>query len=496
MVSNQYTMSKDQLKQYCSILKYIRDKDQSLFAAIEDSCLHGVFNPKRVRGITFLYPEDPKYRAEIVKAIYSEDAEKGVRMIEALVLQDYLPTPAEFMARQADIPNALKQKVRVKSVAGGIVTLEGGITLKLDSAFKPIKRRENMAVYILEGGRMPQDGAPATYEYASSGKKSKRGGAMGGRMGDDYEHLDTNRCTFAKTLENEIIEALKSNTVISKDPALEAMCSFLIWCDMKYPDVYRNIVPYLDWLPVASFYIIFEPHMQNPSLVPQIAFERWLTETRAICPHDSIQLPALYERLLNKAAGTLGDAAKRLAARKAIQKSLLSTPYKPTMSQEALAAYHDRIGDAFRDELRLVIFKSIKEMHDANTAKDECCAFQFLVNYMRHIANKVPENNSQIGELMCLNQPQQNANDLVSWISTALAFIRSDCFLYELVDSKTLESNGDLGAKQIDDDNVTVKYPINLSFIKLEMLREGPVQVKEAASVETFNKMHSYISGL
>jgi hypothetical protein len=459
--------------------------------------LHYAFNPKRVNGITFLYPEDPKYRAEIVKAIYSDDAEKGLRMLEAIVIQDYLPTPSEFMARQADIPNALKQKVRVKSVSGGIVTLEGDLTLKIDESFKPIKRRENMAVYILEGkGRMPQDGAPATYEYASSAKKMKRG-AIGGRMGDgDMERLDTNRCTFAKTLENEMIESLKSNVVVNKDPALEAMCSFLIWCDLKYPDVYRTIVPYLDWLPVASFYIIFEPHMQNPSLVPQIAFERWLTETRAICPHESIKLPALYERLLDKAAGTLGDASKRLAARKTIQKTLLATPYKPTMSQEALAAYHDRISDAFRDELRLVIFKTMKEMHDANTSKDECCAFEYLVNYMRHIANKVPENNSQISELMCLNQPQQNANDLVSWISTALAFIRSDCFLYELVDSKTLESNTDLGAKKIDENNVTVKYPVNLSFIKLEMLREGPVQVKEPASVETFNKMHSYINGL
>lgn len=487
-------MPKNQLKQYCAILKYIRDKDIDLYTAIDDNCLNGIFRPKRTKGVTFLFPADKKYRQEIIDATYGSEQDKAVNMLKALVIEDYMPTPSEFVTKKKDIPNALRQKVEVKSVTGNVVTLENGLTLKIDTEFIPVKSRENMAVYILEGsGRMPLNGAPASYAFAASRKRVK-----GGRSMSD-EPFETKRCTYAKTLENTLIEGISSNTIVNRDPYLEAMCSFLVWADLssEYRNVYKAIIPYLDWMPAASFYIILEPHMFNASLVPEDMIERWLHETRGMCPCDTTKLPSLYESLLNKAAASLGDRSSALSARKEVQRTLLSTEYKPTLSQAALAAYEGRIDDAFRDELRLLIFKMAKDMCDAHNHRDELSAYQNLVNYMRHVCNKVPTDKAAVTELLCLNQSHQSSNDLSSWISTALTFIRSDCFLYTFVDSKTLETTQMLGIRKIDENNVTAKNPVNLSYIKLQMLREyQQTAVVEPASVDTLNKMKTYLGTL
>src|SRR5277367_4332191 len=101
----------NKFKTYCRIIDYLTVADPDLAELIRGTCTEmSLTSLKGKPGITFLAPQDKKYREEIAKLAYSEDvndAMKAADMINALIIKDKLKTPQQWQAHRDDLPNSI-----------------------------------------------------------------------------------------------------------------------------------------------------------------------------------------------------------------------------------------------------------------------------------------------------------------------------------------------------------------------------------------------------
>lgn len=161
--------SKNSVKKYCSLLKYLEYNDKELYAAFSDLCLGHLLRPQRdSSGVTLIIPKEKAYRQKIINGLGSTSPEVAVAMLKSLVLRDYYPTPASF---GTTVVNLLGQKVSIDETSDGSVKLDKTLTLTQDKKFIPLNR-DNMAVYLLTGkGEISTSNPMATIV-----KPSKTGG--------------------------------------------------------------------------------------------------------------------------------------------------------------------------------------------------------------------------------------------------------------------------------------------------------------------------------
>jgi hypothetical protein len=153
--------AKKSVQKFCSLSKYIENKDKALFQAIADLCMTSILRPDRgTTGITFLYPTDKKYVQKIINAAYSASPEEAINIIKSLVLHNHYPTLKSFGEK---VVNRLNQKIDVKNITEKEVILIDKIKVVPDKKFIPLGR-ENVAVYELSGGEIPLNGTPFQIE--------------------------------------------------------------------------------------------------------------------------------------------------------------------------------------------------------------------------------------------------------------------------------------------------------------------------------------------
>jgi hypothetical protein len=445
------------LSKYCSINKFLEVYDKELYEVIEDLCLHRIFSPRGGKGVTFLYPKEASYRKKIIDTAFGDNPEKAIQMLQSLVITDYLPSPSDFITKKDDIPNALRQKIEVASADAKSVKLECGATLIKESEFHPIETRNNMAVYVLTGNMIPLDGKPSVGKYV---KRSKTGGV---------DETDKKRCIYATHLEEKYKMCLYKNNNY-QNPYYEAIVSFYMWSLINGIDL-SIINKYMDWCPAVSFYLVFEPHSQNPQVVSRDLFNRWLNETGGKCPVDPQKIVQTYDYIMNKVTeltSTFKDIDAKIAERASIQDKLLKEPFKPTLSENALKYYGKNLTDAFKDECRFLIYQYMLDISEyPESEAGRCTAYENMLVFVRYLANNVPNDASG---LLCLNQSLQNRNDPAAWVSSAYAFVRSDAFLYIPI-PPSLISSPKLGITKVDGPNLTSNALVNLSYIKRELLK-------------------------
>ena len=131
-------------------------------------------------GVTFLMPQDEKYIKEITDLAYSDDPKKAntaCNMLNALILRDVFKTPADFMAKQKNIPNSLypSQHVVVSGAEGKTIKFASGATAVLDTAFIDASSKTNLAIWKLTGRIPHEGGTPADLSMAKKGKGGKAG---------------------------------------------------------------------------------------------------------------------------------------------------------------------------------------------------------------------------------------------------------------------------------------------------------------------------------
>ena len=163
--------SKNSLKKYCSLSKYLEQNDKELYSVFENLCGISLLRPQRdSTGVTMLIPKEKAYRQKIINAAYSTSPEVATAMLKSLVLRDYYPTPSSF---GTSVVNLLGQKVSIDETSDTLVKLDKTLTLSQDKKFVPLNR-DNMAVYFLTGkGEISTANPMATIVK----KSTKTGGA-------------------------------------------------------------------------------------------------------------------------------------------------------------------------------------------------------------------------------------------------------------------------------------------------------------------------------
>lgn len=252
--------SKKGLTKFCRIYVYIEQREPGFAELIRSMCLEGMLSPgRRNVGITFLFPD-----AALIKKIedkaYSGDEEEAVRLIQTLIIPDVFQTSAEFGKRPSG--SRFGVKFDVEKAEGDKVVFKG-FEIKKVKDFAGL-RNENLAVWDLVKGLPPMTGA--AYIPPEREMNKTRGGA------DEVPRLPSTkplRLLAAEAAE----EAYKAN--LDDSVYLKKAVSLMIYLREYEPLVIDTLVPVLDYDPMATFYILFEPRRLVGHLVSDGIMNEW-----------------------------------------------------------------------------------------------------------------------------------------------------------------------------------------------------------------------------
>lgn len=272
------------LQKHCRIFVWVEGRDPGLAQAIRDLCLEGALAPSKASpGVTFVYPTAP-VRDEIVDKAYSADAEEALRLLDAYIIPQCLPSAADF--RQVG-GNRLGVQLRAVATEKGCVRLEGGALLRPAKDFSPL-RKDNIAVWEAVEGALPTEGpsAPKRVAARGGGRVRRRGGAEPPQgpppiarekqpLLGDWEHLSA-RANIAIQVEAKFDKCMQKDGCRAFDPYLDSVASLLLFLKEKDPDRFVGVLPLLDRDPVTCFYILLEPYKTRgtPLLPDDLLFGR------------------------------------------------------------------------------------------------------------------------------------------------------------------------------------------------------------------------------
>jgi hypothetical protein len=253
--------SKNKLEKFCNLSKYINQVDPELFTCYDKLCLTGLLKPDFKSGpdagVTFLFPKEKSYRQKIINSTFSSSPEQAISMLKSLIIPEHLSSTAAF---NGTVVNLLNQKLDIEEASEKHVKLKGDIELKLDTQYKPLGNRNNVAVYNMSGkGEIPINGEVTVVER----KVTKRGGSVSIKnqlykaIESDYiENINKNVTnSYVKKCYLQLKYIYKQNGggghggVDPNDyvPFLgndEISDSYLLdrLCDISYPNVYAEIL--------------------------------------------------------------------------------------------------------------------------------------------------------------------------------------------------------------------------------------------------------------
>ena len=382
------TMSK---KQACPITQFLEKHDREFHQAL---CGLGQLNLFKVRGsgVTFLYPQDEKFRRKIVHTSYSDNPDKAIDMIKSLVLLDYLPNLDEFDRKKDDIPNSLKNRLDITSVGNKTITLNSGHQLEIDPRFQAFKTKDPVCIWRLTGaGELPLTGSQSTMKY-----NQNKPGVQNNKL----------RITKINEIEREYATGRADN--IYKQ-YLTSLYKRVLINEQYIPKVYSGMCA----LPRAEFYTLFSPHSEN-NYLPHDLF----LETFNHIEYKHIDYIQARNELIRKARGTdpvFTDATNTCKN----QKKILDTVSNPmeirSHLKKSYKGKYGETGDKFlaKDLFTVYCGLSVFEETSDHTYFQRC--FMYLVK------------NVYDNQLTIVNQ---KASDLAFNYSIYVNLLRSDAFLY------------------------------------------------------------------
>jgi hypothetical protein len=259
------TSKKGQAHKQCNIYQWIESQDSEFAGAIRQLCLESALVPNwRAAGVTFLYPGDAKFRAEIIDHTYSEKADEAERILKSLIIPDVLAQCSDFERRP--IGSKLGVKYNVESASNGKVKFTNGTELAAATNFNPLaSRADKIAVWVITKGRPPLTGesykAPAPNRKVDGGGRAVHGG--------EPEPLSY-RAQMAGEVENAFHLCMMKDRCRSHNPYLGKVVSLLNYLKAKSNEVFTKILPILDYDPAVTFYLLLEPYKKSGEyLIPE-----------------------------------------------------------------------------------------------------------------------------------------------------------------------------------------------------------------------------------
>ena len=410
-------MPPKKLKKFCGITKFIQQNDKDLHQALDDLCLFGLFRP-RGRGVTFLYPSDKAYRKKIIDHAYSNNPEKAVDMVRALVLLDYLPSPADFKNKKDDISNALHKKLEVDSADAKEVKLKSGHKLVIEATYKHLRDGDPVALYTMSGkGELPTTGTAATMKYNNSKSDIRTGGKQMSDAVSITQFVENLYIAGNKNIYKAVVCLIyKAAAANNSDDVIE--------------EIYGRICATAR----ASFYNILRPwHKERNSKIDELINTIRLVHITDIEPEKTTALIQTYgvneytthlQTLITKTGKPI-DTSRR----DAMQKPLLDSIRNPVEARRlVLNAYQTFYNTTNKEAIMEKIYRDLLTVYcylSALNEKSDDCYFKTTFRFvMKHIFN---HNNSF----------SESCNETVYNLSLFYNLVKSDALLYTPVYDKS-----------------------------------------------------------
>ncbi len=325
---------------FCTIAQWLEKEDNTLYEAIQAICAMRFLKPSGGSGLTFIYPEEEKYRDKIVQSQFGDSTEQleGEKMVRSLILYHFFPNAAAFAQHKGDIANALGNKVKLVKTSGNSVELDGGATLAPDKDFTARSDRSDMAVWRISKGTMPSGSEKAV--VAKKGKPVKGGARV----------ALTNRPDFARAVENNFrgfIEKKCSGVSSKGDPYAEALMSLFMWLKNtpEHMPILRALLACTGTNWRIAFYNVFQPDKGSNYLLDSGLFEQWQNETNGHCFVDNpAQRLVAFASNLNSSTdkdlmASEEGRAKYRAAVGTVRHGLLQSINQATLGSEMVSQY-------------------------------------------------------------------------------------------------------------------------------------------------------------
>ena len=288
-------------KSYTKLLDYIETVDLELHQHIEELILEYLFQPKNNVGRTLLLPVDSKYKELLKKFVNSDDEEeidKATQMISSLVIMDCLKTPADFMEKRDDIPNALGQRIEIDRIEGRSIILKTGAILKIDDRFVDGSKNKKLAVWTMENGGVDINGPKASFKYVRKKKNSDQSPEL--TENDDADRYI--RQNIANKVENAYTISMSyQNRAESRDVYLETvlnLVSYMLKNEYCKEILIDKVIPMLSF-DKTDFYLIFEPYKTvGPYLISNRIIKDWYENSNKNVNYGKV-LTAIDEILSN-----------------------------------------------------------------------------------------------------------------------------------------------------------------------------------------------------
>jgi hypothetical protein len=403
-------MPSKKVKKFCRVTKFLEQTDKELYQALDDLCLFGLFRT-RGRGVTFMYPTDKSYRKKIIDHAYSNNPEKAVDMIKALVLLDYLPSPIDFNNKKDDIPNALHKKLEVDSADSKEVKLKSGHKLSVNKSFITLRDGEPVAVYSISGkGELSLTGSASTMKYNNKSKGGYRGGSL--HKSDEIKLTECVERIYASgedKIYRTVMSLIYQYVVENTDPVLKKLINNRL-CASARASFYNIVSP---WSLEKDYNI--SNMIRDSDLVSLVNCD---TTTVSSLVNDRIPKYTTYLANLI-ATSSVGTGKPVTDPRDTTRKELINVIKTPTDARtKVLAAYNGDSSRLYKDLLTVYCYLAA-----INEAEDPSYFTNSFVFVMKHIFN---HNNSF----------SESVNETVYNLSIYYNLVKSDAFLYMPVSDK------------------------------------------------------------
>jgi len=218
-------------------------------------------------GFTFLLP-NAEY-VENLRQVAEEDEDAALERVCALFLPIHLRNVGDFRYNSEDIPNMRNYKLPIYKIEGSTVFLGKSGKTKLNALQLNVEC--NFSVFKVQGGAVPMGRAKSSYLKKKRDEvRSRENGAVPKKAASGA------RC--------KLYDGLLHSRDIYAD-CLNYVASFLKWLNKANKEIYEAILPLLDYCPITTFFILFEPYKGDYYFIDDELINRWH------CSHKPVKAP-------------------------------------------------------------------------------------------------------------------------------------------------------------------------------------------------------------
>jgi hypothetical protein len=207
---------------------------------------------KLINGFTFLVPNNTYVKK--ISALGAKDEEVAVSRIMDLILPIPLSSIREWTSNKDDIPNMHNRKLQITNITNDGIALEGGAILL------PLRYRTNEPVYFYEVTKAPVN--------TGKGKSSRKVSSS-----TTKKQLDSASTNVRVALYDSL-----GNCKDIYNLAAHYCGSFLKWLSKNDNGLYVALIPLLDYCPITTFTILFEPYKNAHYLLADNVINKWYDE--------------------------------------------------------------------------------------------------------------------------------------------------------------------------------------------------------------------------